>query len=58
MNEEQRLIMLRTKIFPRRLQIHRYVEFSLKVDWKMMVIVSLKLRNLEFEISFNLVFRW
>ena len=39
-----------TKNFPRRLLILRYVEFSQNVDWKMMVIISLKMRNPGFEI--------
>ena len=38
------------QISPRRLLIHRYVEFSQNVDSKMMAIISLKLRSPEFEI--------
>ena len=53
MNEEQGSIIFQTKIFPRRLLIHRYVEFSQNDDWKMMVIISLKTRNPEFEIFFE-----
>ena len=34
-------------------RIHRYVEFSQNVDWKMMAIVSLKMRNPGFEIFFE-----
>ena len=34
LNEEQRSIILQTKYFPRRLLIHRYVEFSQNVGWK------------------------
>ena len=33
------------KNFLRQLLIHRYFEFSSNVDWKMMVIISLKMRN-------------
>ena len=50
LNEEQRSITLQTKNFPTRLLIHRYVEFSQNVDWKMMAIISLKLRNPGFKI--------
>ena len=50
LNEEQRSIILQTKNFPRRPLIHRYVEFSQNVDWKMMAIFSLKMRNSGFEI--------
>ena len=59
LNEEQRSIILLTTNFPRprRLQIHRYVEFSQNVGWKMLAMISLKMRNLRFEISLNLVFR-
>ena len=51
MNEEPRSIILQTKQFPQttRLLIHRYVEFSQNVGWKVMVIISLKIRNLGFE---------
>ena len=50
LNEEQKSIILQAKNFPRRLQIHRYAEFSHNVDWNMMAIISLKMRNPEFEI--------
>ena len=43
-------IILRTKNSPKRLHIHSYVEFSRSVDWKMMAIISLKMKNLGFEI--------
>ena len=46
-------IILQTKSFPRRLLSHRFVEFSQNVDWKMMVIISLKVRNLGFKIFFQ-----
>ena len=46
-------IILQTKNFTRRLLIHRYVEFSQNVDWKMMVIISVKMRNSGFEIFFE-----
>ena len=39
--------------FPRGLQIYRYVEFSQNVGWKMLAMISLKMRNLEFEIFFE-----
>ena len=42
--------MLQTKNFPTRLLMHRYVEFSQNVNWKMMAIISLKMRNPGFEI--------
>ena len=44
---------MQTRNLPRRLLIHRYVEFSQNVDWKMIVITSLKMRNPEFEIFFQ-----
>ena len=50
LNEEHKSIILQTKIFSRRLLIHRYVEFSQDVDWKMIAIISLKMRNPGFEI--------
>ena len=50
MNEEPGSIILQTKNFPRGLLIHRYVEFSQSDDWKMMAIISLKMRNPGFEI--------
>ena len=50
LNEKQRPIILQTKSLPRRLLIHRYVEFSQSVDWKMMAIISLKMRNPGLEI--------
>ena len=50
LNEELRSLILQTKNFPRRLLMHRYVEFSQNVNWKMMVIISLKMRNSGFEI--------
>ena len=53
LNEEQWSIILQTKNFPRRLLIHRYVEFSQNVDWKMIVIISLKMRNPGFENFFE-----
>ena len=53
LNEEQRSIILQAKNFPRQSQIHRYVEFSQNVDWKMMAIISLKMRNPGFEIFFE-----
>ena len=43
-------LILQTKNFPRRLLIHRYGEFSQNVDWKMMAIISRKMRNPGFEI--------
>ena len=52
MNEEQKSIILQTKNFPRRLLIHRYVEFSQNV-WKVMAIISLKMRSPGFEIFFE-----
>ena len=39
------------KKIPRRLLIHRNVEISQNVDWTMMAIMSLKIRNPGFEIS-------
>ena len=57
MNEEQKSIILHTKNFPRRLLIHRYVEFSQNVDWKVMAIISLKMRNPGLEIFFESGFR-
>ena len=45
LNEEQRSIILQTKHFPTRLQIHCYVEFLPNVDWKIMAITALKMRN-------------
>ena len=53
MNEEQKSIILQTKNFPRRLLIHRYVEFSQIVYWKVMAVVSLKMRNPGLEIFFE-----
>ena len=50
LNEEFRSLILQTKNFPRRLPLHRYVEFSQNVNWKMMVIISLKMGNLGFKI--------
>ena len=43
-------IILQTKNSPNRLLINRYVEFSQNVDWKMMAIISVKMRNPGFEI--------
>ena len=45
--------MLQIRIFPRQLQIHCYGEFSQNVEWKMMVIISLKLRKPGFKIFFE-----
>ena len=54
MNEEQRSIILQTKNVLRRLLImQRYLEFSENVDWKMLVIILLEMRNSEFEIFFE-----
>ena len=53
MNEEQKSIILQTKNFPRRLLIHCYVEFSQNVDWKVIAMISLKMRNPGFEIFFR-----
>ena len=50
MNEEHWANILQTKHFPRRLLILRNVEISQNVDWKMMAIISLKMRNPGFEI--------
>ena len=50
MNEEQKSIILKTKNFPMRFLIHRYVEFSQNIDWKVMAIISLKMRNPGFKI--------
>ena len=52
-NEEQGQSFCKQKISPRRLQIHRYIEFSHNVGWKMMAMISLKMRNLGFEIFFE-----
>ena len=43
-------VTLQTKNFPRKLLIHRYVEFSQNVDWRMIMIISFKMRNPGFEI--------
>ena len=53
LNEEQRSVILRTQNFLRQLQIHRYVEFSKNVGLKMLVMISLKMRHLSFEIFFE-----
>ena len=53
MNEELKLIILQTKNFSGRLLIHRYVEFSQNVDWIVMAIISLKMRNPGFEFFFE-----
>ena len=50
MNEEQRSVILQTKNFPRKLLIYHYVKFSQNVDWNMMSIISLKMRNPGFEV--------
>ena len=44
---------MQAKNFPSRFLIHRYVEFLQNVDWKMMVFLSLKMRNLGFEVFFE-----
>ena len=56
LNGDQRLICLKTKNFFRQLQIHRQVEFSQGVDWKMVAFNSLKKRNLGFKVSFESTF--
>ena len=53
LNEEHRSITLQTKNFPRRLQIHRYIECSQNIGWKMVATISLKMKNLGFEIFFE-----
>ena len=53
MNEEQKSIILQTKNFRRQMLIQRYVEFSQDVDWNMLSIISLKMRNPGFEIFFQ-----
>ena len=40
----------------RRLQIHLYIEFSQNVDWKLTAKISLKMRTLGFDISYECVF--
>ena len=45
LNEEQRSTILQTNKFPRQTQIHRYAEFSQNIDWIMMLIIYLKMRN-------------
>ena len=45
LNEEFRSLFLQITDFPRRLLMHRYVEFSQNVNWKMMVIISPEMRN-------------
>ena len=45
MNEEFKSLILQAKNVPSRLLMHRYVEFSLNVNWQMMVIISFKMRN-------------
>ena len=54
LNEDQRSIILQAKRFPRQLQIPRYADLSQNFDWKMMVIISLKMRNPAFEIFIEL----
>ena len=50
MNEEQRSINLQTRNFPTQPLIHRYVDFSQNVDWNIMSIIPLKMRNHGLEI--------
>ena len=53
LQEEHMSIILQTKNCPRGLQVHRYVEFSQNIGWEMMEMISLKMRNLGFEIFFE-----
>ena len=46
-------LILQTNNLPRRLQIHRYVEFSQNVGWKLVAMISLKMRKLGFEMFFE-----
>ena len=57
LNEEFRSLILQTKIFSRRLLMHRYVEFSQNVIWKMIEIILLKMGNLGFKIFIESGFR-
>ena len=53
LNKEHISIILQTKDSPRQLQIRPCFEFSQDVDWKMMAIISLTVRNPGFEIFFD-----
>ena len=44
------------KDLSRRLQIYDYIDFSQNVDWKMVSIISPKMRDLGFEIFFENAF--
>ena len=50
MNEEQKPMILQTKKVPKRLLTHRNVMISQNVDWEIMAIISLKMRNPGFKI--------
>ena len=57
LNVERKSIILQSKNFLRRLPIHRFVEFSRNIGCNMVETISLKMRNLGFELFFESGFR-
>ena len=53
LNEEQRSIILHTNNSSRRIRFHRYIEPSQNVDWKIMAIISLQMRNPGYKLFFE-----